>query len=157
MSVVDKPVAIETNALPAAIAALPFANRMAAILPKLSRYTLVSVAALVLDFAVYMVLVQLTEMPTLAGVIGYTLGLGLHYSLSVRFVFDIMATDKSIRRTFVEFVVSGLVGLCLTALVIWLATTVVGLPALIAKVLAVGISFLAVFAMRHAVVFAPLR
>lgn len=122
--------------------------------PKLSRYTLVSVAALALDFAVYLALVLALGSPTFAGVVGYAMGLVLHYTLSVRFVFDAAATQKSMRRTFAEFVVSGIVGLGLTASVIWAATSF-GVPAIGAKGLAVVVSFLAVFALRHAIVFAP--
>jgi putative flippase GtrA len=56
-------------------------------------------------------------------------------------------------RLFGEFVLSGLAGMGVTALVIALATEVVGLAALPAKVLAAAVSFLAVFALRRTVVF----
>lgn len=152
----DAAMVSEQKHLPPTSAFSAGVGRVLALMPKLSRYAIVSIAALVLDFTVYISLTQADVSPTLAGIVGYSFGLLLHYTLSVRFVFDQRASDKSMRRTFAEFVISGLLGLVLTALVIWIATTFLGLPALIAKGVAVVASFLAVFAMRHTIVFAPL-
>lgn len=127
---------------------------LAGISPQLSRYALVSLVALALDFALYIALTRSGIGPVLAGVVGYAAGTVLHYALSTRFVFDAAATDKMQPRLFGEFALSGLVGIGITALVIALATGVAGLPALPAKVLAAGISFLAVFVLRRQVVFA---
>jgi putative flippase GtrA len=124
--------------------------------PQLSRYALVSLAALVLDFSLYLALTSGGMKPVLAGVIGYAAGTVLHYVLSARFVFDAAATDKVQARLFGEFALSGLVGIGITALVIALATGAAGLPALPAKVLAAAASFLLVFALRRNFVFARL-
>ena len=141
----------------AAIARLARARSSAliAVLPQLSRYSLVSVLALALDFTVYLALTVSAVSPPLAGVIGYALGTGLHYLLSTRFVFDARATDKVHARLFGEFALSGIAGMGITALVIALATETAGLAALPAKVLAAGASFLVVFALRRSVVFSP--
>jgi putative flippase GtrA len=125
--------------------------------PQLSRYALVSLAALVLDFSLYLALTSCGMKPVLAGVIGYAAGTVLHYVLSARFVFDAAATDKVQARLFGEFALSGLVGIGITALVIALATGAAGLPALPAKVLAAGVSFLLVFTLRRNFVFARLE
>ena len=93
-----------------------------AVVPQLSRYTLVSALALVLDFTVYLALTTRRMSPPLAGAIGYALGIALHYLLSARFVFDARATDKVQARLFGEFALSGLAGMGITALVIALAT-----------------------------------
>jgi putative flippase GtrA len=127
------------------------------IAPQLSRYALVSLAALTLDFSLYLALLAAGVSPTLAGVSGYAAGTGLHYALSVRLVFDAGATDKARARLFGEFALSGFAGMGITALVIAAATNIVGLPALAAKVLAAGISFVVVFALRRNVVFATFR
>jgi putative flippase GtrA len=139
----------------AAIARLARARSAAliAVVPQLSRYSLVSALALALDFTVYLALAALGMSPPLAGVIGYALGTGLHYLLSTRFVFDARATDKLHARLFGEFALSGLAGMGITALVIALATEAAGLAALLAKVLAAAASFLVVFALRRTVVF----
>ena len=126
---------------------------LASIAPQLSRYTLVSALALALDFALYLALTSLAVWPPLAGVLGYAAGTVLHYLLSVRFVFDARATDKAHARLFSEFAVTGVSGMAATAIVIAAATDLAGASALPAKILAAGVSFLLVFALRRAVVF----
>ena len=127
---------------------------MFGVVPQLSRYSLVSIAALALDFCLYIALMAEGVSPTLAGAIGYAVGTGLHYILSTRFVFNTATTDKMQARLLGEFALSGIAGIGVTALIIGLATKGVGLPALPAKVLAAGISFLVVFVLRRSVVFA---
>jgi putative flippase GtrA len=122
--------------------------------PQLSRYTLVSAMALVLDFTVYLTLAGAAASPPVAGVVGYGAGTLLHFCLSVRFVFDAGATRKMGARLFGEFVLSGLVGMGLTAGVIAMATGLAGLAALPAKIIAAAASFVTVFTLRRCIVFA---
>ena len=124
------------------------------VLPQFSRYTLVSGLALMLDFAVYLLLAAGGTKVALAGALGYACGLALHYLLSVRYVFDPRAANKAQARLLAEFALSGLAGMAITALVIALTADLGGMPLLPAKVLAVGASFLVVFALRRSVVFA---
>lgn len=128
-------------------------RRLAFVAPQLSRYALVSAVALALDFAVFLGLTALAVWPALAGVLGYAAGTGLHYLLSVRFVFDAGATEKAHARLFGEFAITGVSGMAATAIVIAAATDLAGLSAVPAKVLAAGVSFLLVFALRRSVVF----
>ena len=93
-----------------------------AIAPQLSRYAAVSALALGLDFAVFLALNSAIGYPTLSGVVGYVCGIVLHYQSSRIFVFATATSAKSAHRRFVEFVVSGLIGLALTAAVIAAAT-----------------------------------
>jgi len=123
-------------------------------LPQLGRYAIVSALALALDFAVFLALNDIFAHPTLAGVIGYAAGIGLHFLLSRRFVFAAGRSPKAAQRLFGEFVASGLVGLAVTAAVIALATGAFGLAPIAAKVLAAGASFLGVFLIRRTIVFA---
>ena len=123
-------------------------------MPQLSRYAIVSALALAIDFVVFLALVGAVLRPSLAGAAGYAVGLATHYALSVRCVFDAEMTGKSEARLFGEFVASGLVGMAITVLVITVATDGLGLPPLLAKVAAVGASFLIVFLLRRTVVFA---
>jgi putative flippase GtrA len=123
-----------------------------AIVPQLSRYSLVSALALGLDFTAFLALAASAASPLVAGVIGYALGTALHYLFSTRFVFDAHATDKIHVRLFGEFALSGIAGIGITAFVISLATQA-GLAALPAKILAAPASFLMVFALRRTVVF----
>lgn len=141
----------ETSLARQARAAVPALEQ---VLAKLSRYTLVSVVALALDFGVFQSLTMFALTPAMAAVIGYLAGMALHYTLSVRFVFK-TATAKSRRRTLFEFVVSGLIGLGITATIVWSATAVLGLPPVFAKATAVAASFFAVFLLRSTIVFKP--
>jgi putative flippase GtrA len=127
------------------------------LLPQLSRYAVVSVLALVLDYVVYLSLITTGMRPLLAGIVGYSLGLLLHFVLSTCFVFDAAAAHKPPARLFGEFALSGVAGLAVTAAVIATATDIAGLPALPAKILATGMSFLIVYALRRGIVFAAHR
>ncbi len=122
--------------------------------PQISRYSLASVAALALDITVYVVLTGFGWRPSAAGVLGYVHGLMLHFSLSTRLVFDSKGTGKSQLRLFLEFAVSGLVGIGVTALVIAVITEVFHAGAMAAKLAAVILAFAAVFVLRRSVVFA---
>jgi putative flippase GtrA len=124
------------------------------VLPQLSRYSVVSLLALALDYGVYLSLASAGMRPLLAGVIGYSLGLALHFLLSITFVFDASAAEKPPARLFGEFALSGLAGLAATTVVIAAANDLAGLPALPAKILATGVSFLLVYSLRRGVVFA---
>jgi putative flippase GtrA len=124
-----------------------------ALLPQLSRYAVVSALALGLDFSVFLGLNGAIGHPTLAGVVGYACGIALHYQLSRHFVFATAGSAKSAHRRFGEFVASGLIGLAVTAVVI-AAATGMGAAPIVAKVMAAGASFLGVYAIRRAIVFA---
>ena len=137
------------------VAALPHAlRRNLRVMPQLSRYVVVSGMALALDLAVFILLNRVLALPTLAGVIGYACGIVLHYHLSRRFVFTDSGSGKSSHRLFGEFFASGLIGLIVAAAVIALATGMLGVGPLPAKLIAIAASFLGVFVIRRTVVFA---
>lgn len=123
-------------------------------LPQLLRYVLVSGLALTLDFSVFLGLNGLIGHPTFSGVCSYGAGIVLHYVLSRRFVFDVRRSPKAAHRLFVEFVASGIVGLLATAGVIALATGMLGIAPIAAKLLAAAASFIGVFLIRRTIVFA---
>jgi alpha-1,2-mannosyltransferase len=149
----------ESRVRSAAAALLPARLRpLLAVAPQLSRYAVVSLVALALDFAVFLAFTSASLLrPSLAGVAGYAAGMSLHYLLAIAFVFDARATDKHHARLFGEFALTGLGGMGVTALVIAVATGVGGLTPLTGKVLAAGASFIVVFALRRMVVFAARR
>jgi putative flippase GtrA len=122
---------------------------------QLSRYSIVSALALSVDILIYTDLVHSGTRATLAAIVGYTIGMVLHYALSCRYVFDTTLVGKSEGRLFSEFVISGLTGLALTAIVIWFLTEILHQSAGAAKFTAVGVSFFAVFILRRSVIFAP--
>lgn len=129
-----------------------------ALAPQFSRYVVVSVLALGLDFSVFLLLTHTAGVKaSLAGVTGYGMGLALHFVLSTRFVFERRGLDKSQRRLLAEFALSGLVGVVLTWSIIALVVDVAGFYPVVGKVLAVGLSFVAVYLLRRSIVFAGPR
>jgi putative flippase GtrA len=130
---------------------------LARLMPELSYYTVVSALALGLDLVVFTALTRGGLRAALAGIIGYAVGLVLHYILSSRFVFDTTGSTKSGLRRFAEFVVSGGVGILITWAIIAFSTEVLHVPALIGKILAVGTSFIVVFLLRRGIVFGEHR
>jgi putative flippase GtrA len=130
---------------------------VARLMPELSYYTIVSAFALGVDVAVFGVLTSAGTAARWAGVAGYSVGLIVHYILSARFVFDTSGSTKSAVRRFVEFVVSGAIGLGITWLMIAVAVDLMHLPAIVGKVAAVGVAFIVVFMLRRGIVFATKR
>jgi putative flippase GtrA len=123
-------------------------------LSQLSRYGIVSGLAMALDWTVFLTLIGAAARPAAAGILGYLAGLGLHYVLSVRFVFDAAATRKGSARLFTEFALSGLAGVAVTGSSIAVATQVLGLGAVPGKLCAMSASFAVVYSLRRGVVFA---
>jgi putative flippase GtrA len=124
---------------------------------QLSRYSVASALALVLDFAAYLMLTGDGMHPVLAGVLGYSAGLVLHFVLSSRFVFNTAPSDKTQARLLGEFALSGLAGIEATAIVMHIGTDVAGLPGFAAKILAAGASFVLVYWLRCTIVFRAQR
>jgi putative flippase GtrA len=124
------------------------------IFPQLCRYTIVSALALFTDIALYLQMIHFGIRPVLAGAVGYAIGVMLHFVLSCWKVFDATRTGKSSMRLFSEFLLSGIVGLALTTSLIWIITEIMKQDAVTAKMVAVGVSFFAVFMLRRSVVFA---
>lgn len=135
----------------------PLLQPIARLMPELSYYTLVSAAALGVDLLVFTALGRGGMRAAAAGIVGYSVGLVLHYILSVRYVFDTRDAAKAGWRRFIEFVISGLIGLAITWLIILVATEALHLPALVGKIGAVGTSFIVVFLLRKGIVFAGRR
>ena len=122
-------------------------------LERLTRYTGVNIVSVTVDYAVFLALTQATGHPTTSSVAAYGLALILNYGLSRQFVFGREGFHKGERRLFTEFVLTGLLGLVLTALVTWLGVHAVGLKPLVAKTAAVLVCFIALYAIRSRLVF----
>jgi putative flippase GtrA len=120
-------------------------------------YLAVSAFACAADFCVTMAMTNARTSTFIAAAAGYLLGLVVHWSLSVRFVFAReTATDgPQRRRQAVLFVFSGLVGLCATV-AIYSGVMMMGGWAPAAKALAVAVSFVLVYLFRRHLIF-PLR
>jgi putative flippase GtrA len=130
------------------------AQKLPALAVQLSCYGLASLLAMALDWTIFLTLIGHAMPPAAAGILGYAAGLGLHYLLSVRFVFDAAAAQKGGARLFSEFVLSGFAGVAVTGSIIALATSALGLGAIAAKLCAASTSFVVVYGLRRSVVFA---
>lgn len=120
------------------------------------RYLAASVVALGADFACFLGGMALGVAPILAAVVGYCIGLQVHWALSTRFVFapGSVRTGPDRRAQHALFVGSALVGLAITALTVASGEALGGDPRA-AKLVAVGLSFVATYALRRAIVFRP--
>ncbi|MEM7777339.1 MAG: GtrA family protein [Pseudomonadota bacterium] len=122
----------------------------------LIRYAMVSAAALAFDLAIFFSLMAADFAPAAVnGVIGYLAGGILHYVIAVHIVFDCRTTGKRHRRLITEYVLVGTVGVGLTAIVLFVLVNVLGAHPMLAKAVAVALSFSAVYLLRRYVVFRP--
>ena len=119
------------------------------------RYVVVSVAALAVDMAVFLGLLQ-TGLPSpIAAAIGYSVGIAAHWTISSRKVFQDRVSDRGTRERTQQkgmFVVSALLGLIVTMSIVGMGDGL-GLDPRIAKVMAIGISFVITYLLRNVVVF----
>jgi putative flippase GtrA len=119
---------------------------------QLIQYLGVAIIAFALDYGVYIGLVRSGVSPLTAAPVGFLLGLGCSYMMSMRFVF----TQRKVRRRSVEFVyfgVIGLIGLGLNELVIYLMYQVLHQAAGFSKIVAAGLVFGFNFTARRAALF----
>jgi putative flippase GtrA len=131
-------------------------KRVAVISPKVLRflrYTGVNLASTVVDYAFFLTLTNLIGMPIIQSIIAYSVALLVNYTLTKNFVFVGDMSHKSEYRVFVEFIGTGLIGLVLTALVIWFTIHLLGLSPVVAKTISVLICFIVLYFVRSRVVF----
>lgn len=120
-----------------------------------ARYLAASVVALGFDMASFLVLLA-TGMPAApASALSYTLGIGVHWFISSRAVFAAGVAERGPARTRQKalFVASALVGLALTAGMVGMGDAL-GLDPRLAKIAAVGVSFVVTWLLRARIVFA---
>jgi putative flippase GtrA len=118
------------------------------------RALVASIAALVVDFSLYVVCVRLAGMPaTGAAIIGYLAGGVLQYVLCSYWVFSTSLKNNAVG--FVAFTVLSLGGLGITWVVILIAHDRIGIAPELAKATAVGITFAWNFFSRKLILFRP--
>jgi putative flippase GtrA len=118
------------------------------------RYLLASVGALAVDMGSFLALLALGTWPAGASAASYTLGILAHWLLSSRTVFadTVAARGAGRNRQKALFVVSALAGLALTTAIVWLGDGM-GIDPRLAKLVAIGASFLLTWVLRVRVVF----
>ena len=107
-----------------------------------ARYLLASICALSSDMALLLML---------AAFGGYAVGLIVHWTISIRFVFDTGNGPTHAQRA--GFVASALLGMGITLSMVG-GLSLIGVAPAIAKLLSVPVSFLTVYAIRKYGVFA---
>ena len=119
------------------------------LIQQLVQYLGVAVIAFALDYGSYIALVQSGASPLAAAPVGFLLGLGCSYVMSMRYVF----TRRKVSRRSVEFIyfgVIGLIGLALNELVIYLMYQWLHQSASLSKIVAAGLVFGFNFSARRA-------
>jgi putative flippase GtrA len=119
------------------------------------RYMLASVGALAVDMGSFLAMLSLGVMAVGASAISYSLGIVAHWLLSSRTVFhDTVAPRGGMARTKQKamFVISALLGLALTTAIVG-GGDFVGIDPRIAKLVAIGASFILTWLLRSRLVF----
>lgn len=120
-----------------------------------SRYLAASVVALGFDMGSFLMLLAIGMPAAPASALSYSLGIVIHWLISSRAVFVGALADRGPARTRQKalFVASALVGLALTAGIVGIGAAI-GVDPRLAKIAAVGVSFVATWLLRARVVFA---
>jgi putative flippase GtrA len=119
------------------------------------RYAVVSVAALAVDMGSFLAMLKTGMMSPVAAAIGYTIGIAVHWFLSSRKVFQDRVSERGTRERMQQkamFAVSALLGLVLTMAIVGIGDFI-GIDPRIAKVMAIGISFMLTYLLRNVVIF----
>ncbi|WP_068088672.1 GtrA family protein [Novosphingobium rosa] len=121
----------------------------------LPRYLGASLIALGVDLGCYLLLLHFGLMPTLASALAYALGIAAHWLLSSRAVFTAQLSDNRRGRLRQQalFIASALLGLAVTSGVVG-ALTMLGIDPRLAKLAAIGASFILTWLVRDRLVFA---
>lgn len=119
----------------------------------ITRYLASSIIALAFDVALFSGLIAIAVDPTVASAVGYFAGIGVHWAVSTSIVFNGKTRNgAALRIQQVLFAGSALVGLAITVVTVELLGRT-GVDPISSKAVAIGVSFIAVYAMRKCGVF----
>lgn len=119
-------------------------------------YVAVSGGALLVDVAIYWLLLSVLNFAFMAAAGGYMFGVAAHYMLSSRIVFRRRFHKRGVAEeapTIAKFFAAGASGLLVTSAVVGLLADVFGVHPLVAKFAAAGCSFVVVFLSLRLFVF----
>jgi putative flippase GtrA len=119
------------------------------------RYAVVSVGALAVDMGIFLALLKSGMASPIAAAIGYSVGIVAHWTLSSRKVFQDRVSERGTRERTQQkamFVVSALLGLVVTMSIVGVGDAL-GLDPRIAKVMAIGVSFMLTYLLRNILIF----
>ncbi|MBS0232442.1 MAG: GtrA family protein [Proteobacteria bacterium] len=116
-------------------------------------YTGVNLSATIVDYIIFLSLTHIFGLPILQSVIAYAIATIVNYTLTRKFVFHRDLFPKSEHRRFLEFVATNVVGLLITAVVIWITVHNMNLPPFEGKTISVLICFVSLYYVRTRIVF----
>jgi putative flippase GtrA len=118
------------------------------------RYFLASVCALAVDMGSFLLLLQTAIYPGIAAAIGYLCGTVVQWALLSRKVFEEGTAERGRERTRQKalYLISTGAGLALTSGIVT-AGEAIGANVVLAKLVAVGVSFLTIYYIRKNFVF----
>lgn len=116
----------------------------------------IGVVNTLVDFAVFVLFRQVVGLPQIpSNVIAWTVAVSGSYAMNSYITFAAESGRRLNWRSYAAFAGSGIVGLIANTTVLVVASWVI--PELVAKVLAIGVSFLVNFSISHLVVFRARR
>ena len=123
-----------------------------------ARYLSASVVALGADAGSFLLLLHLGVAPARAAALGFVVGIVVNWVVSSRVLFADCVADSGPerRRQQALFLVSALVGLVLTTAIV-AGGAALAIDPRLAKLVAVGVSFVSTSGMRHVMVFTRAR
>ena len=121
---------------------------------RLARYIAASAIALVADIGGFLAMLALGVVPVAASAASYSLGILVHWLISSRKVFAENVAERGLARTRQKalFVMSALAGLALTTAIVG-AGDMAGIDPRLAKIIAIGASFVLTWQLRSRVIF----
>jgi putative flippase GtrA len=116
-------------------------------------YAAVSAVALAVDVAILYLATARFAMPSyIAAALAYAIGLAVHYVLSVRYVFTHRRMASQRRTEVMVYALTGLVGILLSAGIVHVGDLLDQVLA-VSKLVAIAVSFIAVFMIRKITLF----
>jgi putative flippase GtrA len=123
--------------------------------PVLLRYLGASICALIADIGLFLALLQASVPATSASALGFSLGIAVHWFISSRLVFAATTAASGAERWRQKFLflLSAGVGMVLTVSIV-AGGELAGTDPRLAKLVAVGFSFVTTYILRRLFVFA---
>ena len=122
-------------------------------LSRFLRYTGVNLGATVVDYIAFLTLTHFFGLAIVQSVVAYSMALVVNFTLTKKFVFVHDMSHKSEHRQFMEFFGTGMLGLVLTAAIIWTTVHEMNLPPVDGKTISVLICFVVLYFVRSRIVF----
>lgn len=137
---------------PGKLKALVFA-RTDSILTQAGRYVVVGGIATLADMGILYLFTSLIGVPyLLSALVGFTAGLIISYSLSIKWVFESRSLSNKTAE-FTIFTIIGVTGVGLTEIIMYSCVEFLGLNYMVAKIVAVVVVFAWNFGARRALLF----